>query len=95
VGQVFSEKMMNPFCFLLMACFLIAVFLYIILVRWDQEAFAKRFPPISDAEFIARCGPGTNPEVALKVRRIVADNLGVEYDRIYPSTRFVEDIGAD
>ena len=26
---------------------------------------------------------------------IVADNLGVEYDRLYPSTRFAEDIGAE
>jgi hypothetical protein len=53
------------------------------------------FPPISDAEFMARCRPGTSPEVALKVRRIVADALAVEYDRVHPSTNFVEDIGAD
>ena len=54
-----------------------------------------QFPPISDDEFIARCGPGTNPEVALKVRKIVADRLGVDYERVYPSSRFVEDLGAD
>jgi hypothetical protein len=61
----------------------------------DRERFNEQFPPISDDEFIARCSPGTNPKVALKVRRIVADCLGVEYDRIYPSSRFVEDLGAD
>jgi hypothetical protein len=64
-------------------------------MRRNQEAFEARFPPISDAEFVARCTPGTRPEVALKVRRIVADTLGVEYERIYPSSRFVEDLGAD
>ena len=54
-----------------------------------------RFPPISDEEFLARCTPGTRPEVALKVRRIVADHLAVEYERIHPSMNFIEDIGAD
>jgi hypothetical protein len=60
-----------------------------------REAVEKSFPPISDAEFVARCTPGTHPQVALKVRKIVADNLGVEYARLYPSTRFLEDIGAE
>ena len=61
----------------------------------DAESFKRRFPPISDAEFVARCTPGTDPAVALRVRSIVADKLGVEYERIYPSTRFVDDLGAD
>ena len=51
--------------------------------------------PISDQEFLARCRPGTSPEVALKVRRIVAEHLAVKYEQIYPSTRFIEDLGAD
>src|SRR3954471_3536309 len=53
------------------------------------------FPPISNTEFMARCTSGTSPEVALKVRRIVADRLAVNYEQVYPSTRFVEDLGAD
>jgi hypothetical protein len=60
--------------------------------RLDFEA---RFPPISDDEFVARCAPGTNREIALKVRRIVAKQFGVEYERIYPSSSFVSDLGAD
>jgi hypothetical protein len=60
-----------------------------------QAGFERRFPPISDEEFVARCGPGTNPDIALRVRRIVADTLGVEYARIYPSSSFVNDLGAD
>lgn len=71
-----------------------------VLVCWRSEkrrceAFVAEFPPISDAEFLARCSPGTNPQVALKVRKIVAENLGVKYECIYPSSRFVEDLGAD
>lgn len=57
--------------------------------------FAERFPPISDAEFLARCPPGTSPAVALKVRKIVAEHFGVEYDRVHPSASFVEDLGAE
>ena len=74
---------------------LIAFFVVASVGRDEQIAFNERFPPISDDEFLARCPPGTNPVVALKVRRIVSDQLGVNYERIYPSTRFVEDLGAD
>jgi hypothetical protein len=74
---------------------IIVVLVTMIWARRDREAFEARFPPILDAEFVVRCAPGTSPEVALKVRRIAADTLGVEYERIYPSTRFVEDLGAD
>jgi hypothetical protein len=72
---------------------LFVVLVFYILDKWARQRFEERFPPISDAEFVARSRPGTNPKVALKVRRIVADNLGVEYDRIYPSTRFTDDLG--
>ncbi|MBP3956356.1 hypothetical protein J8F10_13810 [Gemmata sp. G18] len=67
----------------------------IVAAKRSSDAFKERFPPISDAEFLARCSPGTNPEVALKVRRIVADYFAVEYERIYPSTRFIKDLGVD
>ena len=75
---------------------ILIVFAIMIICGMKQhDAFKKQFPAISDAEFLARCNPEITPQVALRVRRIVADNLGVEYDRIYPSTRFAEDIGAD
>jgi hypothetical protein len=63
--------------------------------RAQRAYFNARFPPISDAEFVARCTPGTSPDVALRVRRIVARNLAVDYDRVHPSMSFIEDIGAD
>ena len=61
----------------------------------DQESFECRFPPISDEEFLARCGPGTDPEIALGVRRIVSEKLCIEYERIHPDASFIDDLGAD
>jgi hypothetical protein len=56
--------------------------------------FNKRFPPITDDEFLAACPPGTDPVIALRVREIVSEQLGVEYARLHPAMRFVEDLGA-
>ncbi len=58
-------------------------------------SFAEKFPPISDDEFVACCTPGTSRRVALTVRRIVAEHLAIDYGRIHPSMRFVEDIGGN
>ncbi len=81
---------------LLLTALLISLIAYVMRQTMKhQSAFKSQFPPISDAEFVARCTPGTSPKVALRVRRFVAENLGVEYGRIYPSTNFVEDLGAD
>lgn len=54
-----------------------------------------KWPPISEDEFIRRCSPGVDRERALKVRRIISEQLGVDYDRVYPEQRFVEDLGCD
>lgn len=63
--------------------------------RQQRARFAERFPPISDEEFVALCKPGTNPVVALWVRKILAEALNVEYDHIHPSSRLIEDLGAE
>lgn len=76
----------------------IVVVLTLVLVSCIQRHindFESRFPPITDEEFLARCTPGTNPDIALKVRRIVSEQLDVPYEQIHPSARFVEDLGAD
>ena len=65
----------------------------VVLAKRRLAKFKERFPPISDAEFMALCPAGTSPEIALKVRRIISDQLGVEYERIYPASRFVDDLG--
>lgn len=73
----------------------IAAVLTYAIERSKLAAFREKFPPISDDEFMALCKTGTNREVALKVRKIISHSLGVDYDRIYPSSRFVEDLGCD
>ncbi|MSU76720.1 MAG: hypothetical protein EXS16_01360 [Gemmataceae bacterium] len=77
-------------------CFAVDVVLLLIIFSnmWADEKFHEKFPPISDAEFVAMCKPGVNPEIALKVRRIVADSLGLSYKQVYPSASFA-DLGVD
>lgn len=76
------------------AWFIVAlIFLTICLAgRWQQKSFNERFPPISDDEFMARCPPDTNREIALKVRQIVAEQCAIEYGRIYPESSFMNDL---
>lgn len=77
------------------AGFVAVVTVLIVIAKRNRAAFKERFPPISDAEFLALCKPGTDPEVALKVRRLVADHFAIEYERVHPPMSFIEDIGAD
>jgi hypothetical protein len=58
-------------------------------------AFNKRFPPTDDDEFVRRCGPGVRRETALRVRRIIAEQLGIEYEQVYPEQSFANDLGCD
>jgi hypothetical protein len=75
--------------------FVVVVIVIRIIGSIHTADFNARFPPISDEEFVARCTPGTDPDVALRVRRIIASHLAVEYERVHPSMSFIEDIGAD
>ena len=79
--------------FLIVGAFVFVVVLITSMI--GNHNFKERFPPISDEEFLAGCAPGTDPDVALKVRRIVAKHFGVEYECVYPSATFIGDLGAD
>ncbi len=59
-----------------------------------RHNFNKKWPAITDDEFLKRCPPGSDPEVALKVRRIISECLNVPYLQIHPQHRFVEDLQA-
>ena len=59
----------------------------------DVTQVSNNWPPISDDEFVAKCKPGTSRETALKVRRIVSEQLGVDYERLHPEQEFVRDLG--
>ena len=69
--------------------------LIVIMLKAKGVPNREKWPPISEDEFIRRCSPGVNRERALKVRRIISEQLGVEYERIYPEQRFVEDLKCD
>ena len=80
--------------FLCAGAILAVLFLIALAVR-NRADFEERFPPISDAEFLAGCRPGVDPKVALKIREIVAEYFGIAYERVHPSMRFVDDLSAD
>ncbi|MEO8165594.1 MAG: hypothetical protein ABI619_09375 [Betaproteobacteria bacterium] len=67
----------------------------IVQFKCTTARFNERFPPIDDDEFVRLCGPDVNRDTAIRVRRIVSEQLGVEYARVYPDQRFVEDLGCD
>ena len=48
--------------------------------------------PLTDEEFIAQCD--VPPEVALGVRKVLADALGLDESTIHPDHRLIEDLGA-
>ena len=79
---------------LLLQIFLILVFLAAItfFALAESKKWYEKWPAIDDDEFLARCPPGTDREVALKVRRIVAEQTGIEYGHVYPEQSFVDDL---
>jgi hypothetical protein len=74
-----------------LVCVAVVVGLLAVVLRAIRQS-VRDFPPISDEEFMALCKPGTSPEVALKVRRIVANYSGIEYARVSPMMNFIEDL---
>jgi hypothetical protein len=77
------------------AAVVIAILFVFICEQRDRESFNACWPPISEDEFMDACPPGTDRFVALKVRRIVSEQLGFDYARLHPAMRFVEDLGLD
>ncbi len=54
------------------------------------DAFEQKYPPLTDEEFLQRCAPGTDPEVAFTVRRIIAEQLCIPVERIYPDQTWAD-----
>ena len=55
-----------------------------------EDRYSRLHPPISDDEFMNRLPTGTSRDIAMRVRTIVAEQLGIERDRIYPDSTFIE-----
>ncbi|TWT64451.1 hypothetical protein [Rubinisphaera italica] len=60
--------------------------------RIVKKEYLDKHPPLSDEEFVRRCGDNVPPEVALKVRRTFSETSGMDYEHIYPDTRLFEDL---
>ena len=60
--------------------------------RIDKRIRMKQ--TVSDEEFIAACS-SQKPEIALRIRAIIADQLDVPEQYLQPDDRFVEDLRAD
>ncbi len=82
------------FIFIFMAVALICSLGWYLDSRQRAE-FRKKFPPLTDDEFVERCGPNTDRQMALKVRNIVATQLNIPSAEIYPEHRFIDDLHAD
>lgn len=87
--------------YFLLGAFIIPILLYAVpriftrlsSPRMVSARIAWRY--VSDGEFLAACHPGTRPEVALKVRHIVSEQLNIPEHEIHPDDRFIEDLHAD
>jgi len=60
--------------------------------RKVEQRFNKRWPPISDDEFLAKCSSSIDPEIALRVRAIISDVYGIPYNQIYPDQNLIDDL---
>ena len=82
-------------CFAFASVFFAVVFLCVFLAFRAERKFLDKWPAIDDDEFLRRCSPGTSRETAIKVRRIVSEQLGIPYAHVYPEQHFVNDLGCD
>ena len=80
---------------LVAAVIVAVVFWTVIMERRFRNSFEEDFPAMTDDEFVQRCGPGTNREVALKVRAIVARQTGIKPEHIHPETNLFDDLLMD
>jgi len=53
-----------------------------------------RFSHVTEEQFLSAI-PSADPEIALKVRSIVSDQLDVPLDEIHPDSHFIDDLKCD
>lgn len=70
----------------------IAVVFFVLILgdRFAVRPPAILGPPMSDEEFIGSLPVGTDPEVALKVRGIISEQLGIDRELIRPETNLAD-----
>ena len=81
---------------LVVAAILILPCLAIMILRHSEPEWEPRrdmSQHVSNEEFLAACSV-KDPKVALGVREVIADCLGIEEQTIHPHDRLVQDLGA-
>lgn len=75
---------------------LIAPALCVLVLLWRccQPATSGRFSNVTEEQFLNAI-LDANPEIALRVRAIVSDQLDVPLGDIHPDSHFVDDLKAD
>lgn len=76
---------------------IIALLTVTICLLFTRTVGSDELPPenaISDEEFLAACSV-KDPNIALKVRRVIAECSGVEERYIHPHHRLVADLGME
>jgi hypothetical protein len=84
------NSQMIIFIQLLVTLFILAVIA--IYSLGESKKWYEKWPAISDDEFMSRCPCGTNRETALRIREIISEQTGVEYERIHPEQSFINDL---
>lgn len=59
--------------------------------RWRIQ-FNSRYECIDDEQFLRRCGPGVSRDVGITVRRILAQQLSIDYERVHPEQSLQRDL---
>ena len=73
----------------------IGLALIVLLIAWlvsrcEQKQLFEKFPALTDDEFMARLPSGTSRDTAIRVRNIVAHQVGLPPEHIHPEARFDE-----
>ena len=79
---------MNTISMLAILVFIVGM-LYIAEQFFRNEHYSKQ-PEMSDDEFMNQLPEGTSRDVAMRVRTIVSEQMGVPRDRVYPDSKFSE-----
>ncbi len=79
----------------ILAIFLVGFAAGYLVCRYRQPSFESTHPELTDEEYLQLFDWPVNPEVALKVRHILADLFNLPESRIRPQDRLFEDLKLD
>ena len=90
-----KEIIVGWICVLLIAVLVLPCLISAIFGNSEPESEPRRdmSQDVSDEEFLAACSV-KDPQIALGVRQVISDCLGLDEHMIHPHNRLVQDLGA-